>query len=621
MNKFIKNHYRIIEYLLVISALVVFEVAFLLRFHINVYPLYYLITIASITIVPALILLVKSSKTRFILYMSYLVYILAVFIADSTLFLFKGDLFAISMIFDIGDGLKMGINYNILVAYNWWQWLIIATLLSLIVFLIVKVTLGNNKKTSNLPFHKNLLLILSMVVLIFGGLFVKKIDESIYQKPQDKRAHLMTFGLSTYRQRDVVSTFKKVLTNINLQVKASEELENIDKDKLSENSNMTGSFSGKNIIMIMMETVEEYVIDEEFTPTLYNLINNGYKFENTYGVARTNNTYDAEFKSLTSMMYYNSDNYMYTYSKNEYTNSLPSVLKKNGYTTNSFHSNVGSYFNRNEMHESLGFDMFYTSEDMTLSEYDYYPLDSEMFYSMKDQIAPVQSNPFFSFIITFTSHGPFNEEREEHKEYLELLKASERFIDTDPEYLNFLAATMDFDKGLSIMMNDLADKSLLDDTLIVLFSDHKNYSDMNMTRKYSGSTLSEFQYDYNIDKVPFAIYNPSIETRHISNICSQYDITPTILDLLGIKIVEAFYYGQSVFLYDVGKYDEKPIIIGYNRFIDPKLIVFDKEIIYFDENEGDFDLYYLKVQSEVSKSIEKFHTFFITDYFRETAIE
>ncbi|MFA7367858.1 MAG: hypothetical protein WC008_06060, partial [Bacilli bacterium] len=131
MNKFIKNHYRIIEYLLVISALVVFEVAFLLRFHINVYPLYYLITIASITIVPALILLVKSSKTRFILYMSYLVYILAVFIADSTLFLFKGDLFAISMIFDIGDGLKMGINYNILVAYNWWQWLIIATLLSL----------------------------------------------------------------------------------------------------------------------------------------------------------------------------------------------------------------------------------------------------------------------------------------------------------------------------------------------------------------------------------------------------------------------------------------------------------------------------------------------------------
>lgn len=621
MKNIVKNHYRLIEYLLIVAILLIFEVAFLLRFNIKLYPVYFIITFASITFFPALILFIKSSKARFTLYMTYLFYSLVIFIADSTLFLYKGDLFAISMIFDIGDGLKMGINYNILIAYNWYEWFIIIILIGLLIISLIKLTLGDNKSSSRLPFYKNGLLFFSILVLAFGGLLVKDIDNNIYERPQDKRAHLVTFGFSTFRQRDMVTTLKNVITNFQIELKAREELEKIDKIKLTEDSSITGLYEGKNVIMIMMETVEDFVIDEDLTPTLYYLMNSGYRFTSTYGVARTNNTYDAEFKSLTSMMYYNSDNYMHTYSKNEFTNSLPTILKKNGYTANSFHSNEGGYFNRDSMHNALGFDKFYTSQDMELSDHEFYPLDSDMFLSMKDQISPVQDQPFFSFIITFTTHGPYKEERNEHKTYLDEIKANGKYESNEPEFLNFLASTMDLDKGLEIMIDDLEEKEILDDTLIVLFSDHKNYSDMNMTRKYSGSSATEDEYDYEMDKVPFAIYNPDIEQRHIDEVTSQYDITPTILDLLGIKVVSSYYYGQSIFLYEVGKYEDKPIIIGYNRFIDKNLIVFDKDIMYVNPDIDDFDSYYLQVQSNVFESIEKFHAFFITDYFRETAID
>lgn len=620
---FVKNR-RIIEFIIVVIMLFVIDIALDARFNFRIKPIYYLHTLASISLVPSFILFFKSSKVRFILYAVVTFVSFALLVTDSCLYYYKGDVFSLAMILDIGDGIRMGIKYNIFVAFSVWEWLILAVMIIFGFVCLGYLSLGKNKQSSSLKFSKNFINIFCLLMVIFGGLLVPTIDKKIYSTPQDKRTHIVTFGMATFYQRDVINTVSKNISKAYLKVKASQQLSNVNK-KPADVTKVTGSFAGKNVIMIMMETVEEYAIDQDLTPTLYYLLNDGYKFTKTYGVAKTNNTYDAEFKSLTSMMYYNTDNYMYSYDDNEFTNSLPAVLKAYGYTANSFHSNVRTYFNRENMHAALGFDHYYADESMTFSKHDGFPLDSEMFAQMKDLIAPVQDAPFFSFIITYSTHGPFAKDvsnrKAEFEKYYVKIEEDGRYKDYEEQFINLLAAQMNLDEGLAILVEDLKQKDLLDDTLIVLFSDHKNYSSMDITKKYSNSQTTDDVYDYNLDIVPFSIYNPNIQTRHIDYVTSQYDITPTIFDLLGIEYVKEYYYGQSVFLYDSNQYESKPIIFGYNRWIDTKMITYDREILYCDPSITDPEEYYAEIQSQVFDTIEKFHAFFITDYFRKTAIE
>lgn len=618
-----KVNNRTREFLVIVLLLLIFEISVIARYHIKLEVPYYILTFASISIIPSLILFFKSSKVRYIIYSIFMFICLATFITNTCLFYYKGDIFSLGMIFDIGDGMRMGIKYNIFIAFDLLYWIFIFSAIILGMAYIGHISLGKNKTITKIKLKYNFISVVCLFVVLFGSLFVREIDKQTYKTPQDKRTYLLTFGISTFNQRDAITTFSRVIGKTYLKAKASQELITIDI-KPAKQTKANSSFAGKNVIMIMMETVEQYAIDKKLTPTLYKLLNDAYSFTNAYGVAKTNNTYDAEFKSLTSMMYYNPDNFMYSYDDNEFTNALPNVLKYNGYTTNSFHSNMRTYFNRENMHNALGFDHYYADESMTFSPYDGFPLDSELFDQMKDLIAPVQTKPFFSFVITYSTHGPYlndvNDRKGEFTEYYKIIDADSRYKDHEEAFKNLLAAQMNLDKGLEILINDLKTKGLLEDTLLVLFSDHKNYSNTEITEKYSNVTIEEDEYNYEIDKVPFSIYNPNIEKRQIDYVTSQYDITPTILDLLGIEYVEEFYYGQSVFLYDTDDYVKKPIIMGYNRWIDDKMIVYDKDILYYDESLENVDEYYLQMQSQVFQTIQKFHNFFLTDYFRKTAI-
>lgn len=609
---------RFIEFSLNFLIVLMLDVLLSLRFGYEFIPTYFLLTFASVAIIPAIILFFKSSKTRYILYLIYIIIIFAIFITDSCLYYYKNDVFSLGMILDIGDGITMGIKYNIFIAFNLFEWIIIFGSIILVFWYLSKKLLGKNKMRSKMRFQYLIILAISMLTLLFAPYIVKETDYDLYNTPQDKRTHIVKFGMATFNQKDFADTISNIVSLPYKKVKARQELEKVNKDKKNLSSNVSGKFSGKNLIMVMMETGEEYAVDEELTPTLYKLLHDGYYFSNTYGVAVRNNTYDAEFKSLTSMMYYDTGNVYNIYGNNTFTNALPYLLREEGYTANSFHSNTSTYFNRDEMHMALGFEHFYSGDEMEFTEDTMFPRDSEMFLQMKDMIAPIQEQPFFSFITTYYTHGPYTLHRDELEEFYEKIAENGKYDDYDETFINDLAAHMDLDLALEIMVNDLEEKDLLDDTLIVLFSDHKNYSSMETTKKYSGVEVSEEHYNYDLDKVPFAIYNPSIEKREISYMTSQYDILPTITDLLGVKIIKAYYYGQSVFLYDTGQYEDKPIIFGYTSWIDKNMRIYDNDIIYINPEIEDQEAYYLEVRAQIFGTINTFHSYLLTDYFNPT---
>lgn len=616
IKKFFNSRFS--EYILIISILLIFEFAFMLRYNYRLPFSYYFITLACVSVVPGIIILFKSSRLRFYCHLITIILSLVLFIANSCLFYYKTDVFSLGMISDIGDGMNMGIKYDIFIAFGFWLWIFIFTYIGIII-LVFYILLNKHNSIEKPRFRYAFIIIFATLVLLFPNLYIRKNDEPIYTSPQDKRTYLNTFGLSTYNYRDITLILTNNLTHNFRKVEAQNLLKDID-DNMSIESPLFGEFKGKNIIMIMTETVEEYTIDEHLTPTLYELFYGKYSFSNAYGVGKSNYTYDAEFKSLTSMMYYNSDNLMHRYENNEFTNALPFILRNQGYTSTSFHSFSGEFFNRIKMHPALGFEKSYFGEDMIFTETDYWALDSEMFYQIKNKIIPIQDQPFFSFITTLTSHGNHDALRTELIPYYNMIEEDGRYGDYELEFKTLLAAHMDLDKGLKIMLDDLKAKKLENDTLIVIFSDHKNYSSQEITLKYSENITHE-EYDY--DRIPMAIYHPSLEKREISYLTSHYDITPTIMDLLGIKYNTNYYYGQSVFLYEIGKYKYKPLIFGYNRWIHINMIVYDKEIIYYNPEFTKEQVKRInqEIRNEVYSTIEKYHAFFLTDYFRKTINE
>ena len=415
------NDTRIIEYLLVISILFIFEIAFMERFEYQMPISYFALTIASISLIPAIVLLFKSSKVRFVLNCLYLLISLVLFVGNSCLFFYKKDIFSLGMLTDIGDGMNMGIVYNIFIAFELWEWILIFGYITFVVICLFKLNYVLKYRFLKPKFGHALIILFSFFILSFPNIFIKKTDEPIYTSPQDKRTYLYTFGISSYSQKDMTSFINNVITKGTRKIQARDILDNIETE-MSDESPLFGRFADTNIIMIMTETVEEYAIDEKLTPTLYELYYGKYTFTNAYGVAKSNSTYDAEFKSLTSMMYFNSDNLMHSYADNEYMNALPNVLRKNGYTTASFHSFKGEFFNRINMHPAMGFDKSYFEEDMVFSETDLWALDSGMFMQMKDKIAPIQDDPFMSFILTLTAHGTHDDIRTELNPYYQLIE-------------------------------------------------------------------------------------------------------------------------------------------------------------------------------------------------------
>ena len=50
--------------------------------------------------------------------------------------------------------------------------------------------------------------------------------------------------------------------------------------------------------------------------------------------------------------------------------ALPGILKKDQYTSAEFHGNTKTFWNRNEMFKSFGYDRFYDSEYYDMNEQD-----------------------------------------------------------------------------------------------------------------------------------------------------------------------------------------------------------------------------------------------------------
>ena len=599
----------IVEFLAIVCIVFTFDFIFIMWYGFGVSLAHWLVAFFNVAIILSVISLVRSNKRRYVSYVIYIMIMFAFFVSDSTLYLYKKDVTSIAMLLESGKNtMRIGLKYNPIDTYGIINWILIITFLVGSLIVLNKIVKLYNDKRPRRHVTRLSFILFSAIGLMTSPLVISAYDQITYRTPADKTVFVQKFGSITYHSKDIVTFISNAIKPVLYAEDFKDEINSKVTFDLADQSSLFGALNGQNVIFIMCETCEQYAFTPELTPNYYRLKNEGLYFNNFRTAARNDNTYDAEFKSLTSMIYMQSDNYMHTFGENTFNNALPNVLRQFGYTANSFHDFEGSFFNRNVIHPNMGFERYYALEDLDVEVSDptIWVQDSIMFEQFKDLIAPIQDDPFFSFVLTVTPHGKHDKYRDNLEEYYALIDQDPELSLRELEFRTLMAAQMDLDKGLGILLDDLESKNLLDSTTIVLYSDHKNYSSQEMTFKYTENS----EIPYEVDKVPMIIYSSVLGSGEMDVLGSHYDLTPTIMDLLGIPYYKDFYYGQSLFLENRV---DKPIILAYSSWISNEMVVYDEMIVGGSE---DFDRF-MEIRLSIFNTIDLFEKMFMSNYFEE----
>lgn len=187
--------------------------------------------------------------------------------------------------------------------------------------------------------------------------------------------------------------------------------------------NNTATAGLKNIICIQVESLDANIIGFNYqgqyvTPFLHQLssryIYYPYMLSYAYGAGHSSDVEFAIINGAIPLHYFPSlklKNY-------GYPNSFIRRLSRAGFQALAFHNNLGSFFNREEAYLKFGFEKFYDLEKMKLKEYGWGAKDEDVMEYIKNKLKE-QKSPFFYYIITMSSHEPFELARQyyENKHY------------------------------------------------------------------------------------------------------------------------------------------------------------------------------------------------------------
>lgn len=326
----------------------------------------------------------------------------------------------------------------------------------------------------------------------------------------------------------------------------TEEIEMIDAffaEKPDHSANeMTGIFEGKNVIVVMMESLDDWLITPEDTPTLYWIMNSSINFTNMYTPRYSSGyTFNTEFAFNAGVYPYTNGNVAYTLQRNNFNYSIANIFADAGYTVNSYHEGKSDYYNRGQMHVSLGYNKYHSYQDYSPTDVtvwdDRFLVQSDELYS--DIVSGV---PFFSFVITYSPHLPYTDEDELAQTALALYPQYD--LQEDREVAILRAKARLTDDMFAGLLERLKENDLLENTVIIGFADHYAYglTDTNLLQQ-----LSEDAGNSILENTPAFIYCSDYDHPiTVDKVMQTTDLAPTIMNLFGLEVPKEI-MGQDVF--------------------------------------------------------------------------
>lgn len=369
-----------------------------------------------------------------------------------------------------------------------------------------------------------------------NNFMIYKTDYYIYDSINNPEAFVKKLGLLTYGYRDMVSLFEdKKDDNLYLD-EINQYFDGVNNT--NKTNAYTGLFKDKSLIVIQAESLNNWGISEELTPTLYRMMTSGIHFSNFDTPLLIGSTSDSEFMANTSFIP-EAEGYSvcYQYVNNTYPLSLGNLFNDNGYKTTAFHNCYAEYYNRDITFKNYGYDFF-----------DCYALGVDTFTAdsvLAEQIAyiDVEKDKFMSFWITYSGHQEYVADGVGVDDN-DVTKIKEVYPNLDDEYVYYIAKTMDLDKAVEQILNIMEWNGRLDDVVILIYGDHIAKS-LDFSE---GSNFKEvFGDDESMLYTPMFMYANNMEGVTIDKYCTALDILPTLMNLWDFNYDNKYAFGSDIF--------------------------------------------------------------------------
>ena len=324
----------------------------------------------------------------------------------------------------------------------------------------------------------------------------------------------------------------------------------------TQQNDYTGMFEGKNLILITAEAFSPYVINEEFTPTLYRLSHNGFVFENYYQPNWHLSTTGGEFAVMTGIIpQWIGQSNSFTYSANNYMPyGLGNVFGEMGYSTLAYHNNLYSYYNRDRTHPNLGYDYTGVYGGLELPNVVWPNSDLELMEVTCDsyiQDYVENGTNFHAYYMTVSGHCNYswgaNAMSAKNRD-----EACEFFPDSSSQVQAYMACNLELEYGLEYLVNALEEAGIADETVIVLSADHYPYGLSNSGTDYycELSGIDDNEQDITRYQNTLIMWCGDMEDEepiYVDTPCSSIDIVPTLLNLFGIEYDSRLFSGRDIF--------------------------------------------------------------------------
>ena len=432
---------------------------------------------------------------------------------------------------------------------------------------------------------------------------------NIYKNFNDANKSMSITGLYEYTIRNFYITF--------LQTEEEETSEDYEflMEAFSVNNNevnkYTGIFKNKNLIFVQLEGIDDWLLTEKDMPTLYGMLNNSFVFQNHYSYYNGGgSTFNSEFAVntgfITPLSYTQN---AYSFNKNSFPYSMANMFKNQDYVVNAFHMNSGEYYSRQTNYTNWGYDKYYGLLDINDYKDKSYTLDRELIndVTFQEKMFPKDSK-FVDYLITYSNHLPFTNTKGVCKLLYDMEMDLDNTVDmgeesssmfvqlTEEECIRKQAHETDY--MMELLLKKLTELNLIDDTVIVVFTDHYLYTveDKTILDKYKNTSNNL------INKTPFFIWQNNMKRTNIKEVTSQLNILPTTLNLFGINYNPNYYIGSDalssnykgiVFFSDYSWYDG-------NIYVDNGVIANNKSSSQEYLDEKNYYIHYLTKKNDLA---------------------
>ncbi|MFL0246867.1 LTA synthase family protein [Candidatus Clostridium stratigraminis] len=533
---------------------------------------------SSVLILLSLLLLFKKrSRIKAILILD--IFISLILICDINYFRYFKDIPTISV---LRNGLMLGtVKSSVASLFRLSDLLFLADIL--LFFVIKRLNLTKNFSETKLGYRLCTLVILLITGVVINSIYIYKlsVEQPRLITTMFNRIYIATdLGILDAHGIDIYNEITNTIDRHSALPKENEAAIKtfVESNSIENTNKLSGIAKGKNLIMIQVEALQQFVINQkiegqEITPNLNKWIKKSAYFNNFFYQISSGGTSDAEFMTNNSLYPSASGAAYYMYSGNVF-DSLGSSFKAEGYSTAAFHGFKSTFWNRNVMYNAEGFDKFYSDKDYTIDSKVGLGLSDESFLKQSvDKLKTLQS-PYYAFLITLSSHFPFDDQAGYGD--FNVGKYNNTLIG------NYIRGIHYTDKALGDFLDTLDKEGILKDSIVVLYGDHNaipKENEQELADFMNIKDMNDMQWSM-LQKVPLLIHFPDDENAGTYNKFSgDMDVYPTLKNLFSLKGGETF--GKDLF-----NSTDETVIFRNGSFTDGNIYYYSPNNTYYNIKTG-----------------------------------